>query len=192
MSNQRKQELRYLYREKRQALSLQEMHARTAMMLETFREVPVIGRSTVMSFKQMVSKKEVPIQYFEEEAADHFGIGRFCYPAAYIKTGLMSAFLDDENLIWEEVGFGLTQPKAGTIVDPTAIDVVFVPLLAFDGEGNRLGYGKGFYDRFLQTCRPDAQKIGFSWFDAETLLPEISRQDVPLNYCVTPNRLYVF
>ncbi|HSK11967.1 MAG TPA: 5-formyltetrahydrofolate cyclo-ligase, partial [Phnomibacter sp.] len=80
----------------------------------------------------------------------------------------------------------------GTLLDPTDIDVILVPLLAFDEQGHRLGYGKGFYDRFLKDCRPDALKIGLSWFEAETALPEIGAHDVPLNYCVTPHRLYVF
>ncbi len=187
-----KQELRLAYMAKREALTPQEMHARVAAMLEHFRVIPLKRGGKVLSFQPILKKQEVPIEFFEEEAKDVFAVSFFCYPAANFKTGLMQAFLDDETLEWEEVGFGLTQPKAGNIVLPGDLDIIFVPLLAFDEKGNRLGYGKGFYDRYLKNCRPDVQKIGFSWFDAEKLLPSIDAHDVPLNYCVTPNRLYVF
>ncbi len=187
-----KQALRNAYREKRKNLTQQQMHARLAAMLEHFREIPIKTGGMVLSFQPILQNHEVPIQYFEDDAEDVFSISSFCYPAADFGSGHMQAFLGDENIVWEEADFGLTQPRSGTLVMPHKMDSIFIPLLAFDEQGNRLGYGKGFYDRYLQTCRPDAQKIGFSWFEAEILLPSIDAHDVPLNYCVTPNRLYVF
>ena len=51
--------------------------------------------------------------------------------------------------------------------------MVFVPLLAFDKAGNRVGYGKGFYDLFLSECRQDVIKVGLSFFEAEEEIPGI-------------------
>jgi len=69
---------------------------------------------------------------------------------------------------------------------------VFVPLVVFDRKGNRAGYGKGYYDRFLMTCRPDCLKIGFSYFEPVELLEDKNQYDIPLNMCITPAGSYVF
>ena len=75
---------------------------------------------------------------------------------------------------------------------PKKIDVVFVPLLAFDSKGHRVGYGKGFYDRFLNECRKDVITVGLSFFEAEDEFIEANETDVPLDYCVTPLKVYSF
>jgi 5-formyltetrahydrofolate cyclo-ligase len=70
--------------------------------------------------------------------------------------------------------------------------VVFVPLLAFDKQGNRVGYGKGFYDRFLANCKPETIKIGLSFFEVENEIADVFNNDIELDYCVTPNKIYTF
>ena len=72
------------------------------------------------------------------------------------------------------------------------IDVVFVPLLAFDKLGHRVGYGKGFYDKFLRGCRPKIIKIGLSFFEIEKPIEDTHLNDVNLDYCVTPKHIYMF
>lgn len=87
---------------------------------------------------------------------------------------------------------GVQEPLDGIIVNPTQLDVVFIPLLAFDTVGNRIGYGKGFYDRFLNECKPNVIKIGLSFFEAEERISDVSPLDIPLDYCVTPKKTYSF
>ena len=79
----------------------------------------------------------------------------------------------------------------GAVVDETQIDLIFLPLLAFDHAGFRIGYGKGFYDTFLPKCRKDVVKVGLSLFDPVPRLPA-EDHDVPMDYCFTPERLYQF
>lgn len=86
----------------------------------------------------------------------------------------------------------IPEPVEGIVIASRKIDVVFIPLLAFDLKGNRVGYGKGFYDRFLSECRKDVIKIGLSLFEAETTIDDIDPHDVPLDYCVTPSKTYSF
>lgn len=74
---------------------------------------------------------------------------------------------------------------------PTELDVVFIPLLQADVRGNRLGYGKGFYDRYLALCRPNIIKIGLNFFDPIQVIPS-DETDIPLNYLITPNKVYEF
>lgn len=93
----------------------------------------------------------------------------------------------------ETNSYGIPEPIGGEVVLPKAIDVVLVPLLAFDKKGYRTGYGKGFYDRFLNELNPNAIKIGLSFFEVEEEeITDVNDFDVLLNYCVTPNILYTF
>jgi 5-formyltetrahydrofolate cyclo-ligase len=69
--------------------------------------------------------------------------------------------------------------------------MILVPLLTFDLLGHRIGYGKGYYDRFLKLCRPTAQKIGISLFDPEDQLPA-EDYDIKLTQVITPSQFYSF
>ena len=86
----------------------------------------------------------------------------------------------------------IPEPINGISVNNDKIDVVFVPLLAYDNLGNRVGYGKGFYDKFLSNCQPETIKIGLSFFNPENLIDGININDVKLDYCITPYLIYKF
>lgn len=76
-------------------------------------------------------------------------------------------------------------------IAPNDLDVVFIPLLQADQQGNRIGYGKGFYDRYLALCRPDVIKIGLNFFEPLAAIPS-EGTDIPLNYLITPTKVYEF
>lgn len=86
----------------------------------------------------------------------------------------------------------IPEPVEGIEVAPEKIDVVFVPLLAFDIDGNRVGYGKGFYDNFLNSCKSATIKVGLSLFEPVKKISDIMENDVALDYCVTPEKNYSF
>lgn len=88
--------------------------------------------------------------------------------------------------------FGIPEPKNGIAIPSQQLDVVFVPLLVCDLQGNRVGYGKGFYDRFLAECKPETIKIGLSLYEPIRLLEEVNDTDVKLDYLITPQRVYDF
>jgi 5-formyltetrahydrofolate cyclo-ligase len=87
--------------------------------------------------------------------------------------------------------WGIAEPVAGTEIPARAVDMVLVPLLAFDIRGHRVGYGKGYYDRFLNACRPDTARVGVSLFGPLQAVPHAAH-DVPLTACVTPDAYYQF
>lgn len=107
-------------------------------------------------------------------------------------THKMMHYLLTENTKFIKNAYNIQEPVDGIEVPVSKIEVVFVPLLAFDSKGNRVGYGKGFYDIFLSECTPETIKIGLSLFDAEPTVEDASDIDVSLDYCVTPGRIYKF
>lgn len=104
----------------------------------------------------------------------------------------MVHFLLTDNIFIKKNEYHIPEPIDGIEIPNEKIDVVFIPLLAFDVYGNRVGYGKGFYDRFLALCKPETIKIGLSFFEAENIISNISLNDIQLDYCVSSKKTYVF
>lgn len=104
----------------------------------------------------------------------------------------MTNYLLTENTKFQKNGYNIYEPLDGIEVPHSKIDVVFVPLLAYDKKGNRVGYGKGFYDHFLSKCREDVVKIGLSFFEPEEVVEDVNETDILLDYCVTPTTVYNF
>ncbi|GAB2522667.1 5-formyltetrahydrofolate cyclo-ligase [Spirosoma aerophilum] len=89
---------------------------------------------------------------------------------------------------------GIPEPAIGSRyeTEPGQISIVLVPLLAFDKTGHRVGYGGGYYDRFLADDVPDSRKIGLSLFDPVDNIVDVEPTDVRLDVCITPEHTYVF
>jgi len=88
--------------------------------------------------------------------------------------------------------WGVNEPEGGTVVHPEALDAAIVPLLCIDKNGSRVGYGKGFYDRFLAKCRQDCLKVGLGFFAPVDLIDDVNEFDIPLDLCVTPDEVFTF
>ncbi|MGY3091191.1 5-formyltetrahydrofolate cyclo-ligase [Hymenobacter sp. UYAg731] len=92
--------------------------------------------------------------------------------------------------------WGIPEPAATseTEVPAAAFDAVLVPLLAVDRVGRRVGYGGGFYDRFLAQCRPGTQFIGLNVLDEVPVaaIADVLPTDVPLTACLTPGGVWRF
>ena len=88
--------------------------------------------------------------------------------------------------------WGIPEPAYGTRIAPNQIDLVLVPLVVVDQLGNRIGYGKGYYDKFLMQCNTHTKKIGLSLLPilAETIDSEST--DVRLDACLTTDSIRSF
>ncbi len=111
--------------------------------------------------------------------------------APRLESGALAAvpFGPETDMI--ESGWGIREP-AGEQIDPQTIDLVVVPLLCFDEKGHRVGYGKGYYDRFLSRCRPDCRKVGVSLLPPVDEIEDIHGGDVALDAVVTPDKVFFF
>ncbi len=101
-------------------------------------------------------------------------------------------FLLTDNTPLKENKWNIPEPVEGIRIAEDQLDVVFVPLLAFDEAGFRVGYGKGYYDRFLGRCREDVIKVGLSFFPPVRIISDRETHDVALDYCITPEVIYDF
>ena len=106
--------------------------------------------------------------------------------------GWMEAVLPEAGTPFQLGKWGIPEPASGEIWQPDTIDLVLVPLLIADKKGNRVGYGGGYYDRFLQRTKPEVLKVGICFFEPVESITDTAQFDVPLSCCITPQGLYEF
>ena len=111
-------------------------------------------------------------------------------PKSDFNTNTMKSFLLNDNTVLKKNNFGITEPINNEEF-LGRIDVIFIPLVAYDLIGNRVGYGKGFYDKFLRNQNNKILRVGLSFFNPEKRI-KIDEHDENLDFCVTPNRIFNF
>ncbi len=94
-------------------------------------------------------------------------------------------FAPDTKLVQNK--WHILEPTESELVEIEKIDLVLIPLLCFDRLGFRVGYGKGFYDKFLSECRKDCLKVGLSYFAPVAEISDAQGFDVRLDFCVMPD-----
>ncbi len=187
-----KKEIRKVYSGKRLVLADEEINELTAEIIEHFRVLNLQGVQVLLSYYPLAERKEFNVALCEQLHLLNNPSAQIAWPKLSEDMVTMEAVVIDKSTVLTKNRFNIFEPSGGDIVQPQLIDAVFVPLLAFDVKGYRVGYGKGFYDRFLARCAQDVVKIGFSFFEAVESIEDINEFDVPLNYCITPSRVYEF
>lgn len=188
-----KPELRKTYIKKREGLPDAAYRQSNRDICERFFSfVDLSPIKVVHSFLPMTANKEFDTWLVIERAQKEFPHIRFSIPRINRKTDLLENFYYEGPQQLKANKWGILQPEQGELTAHEKIDVVIVPLLAFDPSGHRVGYGKGYYDRFLSTCRKDCQKIGVSFFPPVETIPGTTAHDFRLTACLTPGRTYVF
>jgi len=187
-----KEELRKIYLEKRKALSHKQTMVETDLLLIQFQNLHLPSFENVLSYRAIASKQEIDMDIFESYLELTNPSTTFCYPVCDLQTCTLQAISTDSETAFSVNKWGIEEPQSNTILSPKDIDIVFVPFLAFDEKGFRVGYGKGFYDRFLSLCRPDVLKVGFSFFPPEKNISDVNDFDIPLHIGITPEKIYVF
>ena len=152
--------------------------------------LPIWGKEYFHLFLSISEKREVDTQailHILQGKDKHVVLSK-----ANFESGSMTNYLLTDSTVIKVNDWGIPEPVEGIEIKASSIDVVFIPLLVYDEKGNRIGYGKGFYDRFLSQCKPEVVKVGLSFFSAEEEIPDVDEHDVPLDYCVTPEKIYNF
>lgn len=182
--------LRKYYLSKRKALSQEIIHEKSQAIVELFFQH--FNLSTVKYlhvFLPIIKQNEINTFLLIERIQTEFPQVKIVVPRCIPHTYEMEHFLYNEEKLVENK-WGIPEPVSGELITPSEISMVLVPLLIFDEQGNRVGYGKGFYDRFLQQCSDDLIKIGLCLEEAILAIEDVNEFDIKIDYCITPNRLY--
>jgi 5-formyltetrahydrofolate cyclo-ligase len=182
--------LRKKYSQLRKTLSENEMESLSLNIANKCLELPIWNYSNYHIFLSIPEKGEINTEYLL-----HILQGKdknLIVPKTDLKAQTLSHYLLTDNTLIKKNNWGIPEPVEGIPFPIEKIEVVFVPLLAFDKKGNRVGYGKGFYDKFLSLCHKNTVKIGLSFFDPEETEIASEATDVSLTFCVTPNKVYRF
>ena len=185
-----KAELRKHYKLKRQSLTPEVIDELSLKIANKLLQLPIRDYSYFHIFLSIEELKEVNTEFILNILLGkdkHIVISK-----SNFQTSEMTHYLLTDNTVIKKNEFNIPEPLDGIEISPKKIDVVFVPLLAFDKQGHRIGYGKGFYDNFLKNCNPKTLKIGLSFFEPENAIKGIIENDVSLNYCITPEKIYTF
>lgn len=184
-----KQELRKAALEARTALSEEQVADLSVEIANKLLRLPIWSYKVYHLFMSIAHQKEVQTDLIITllQAKDKVIV----VPKMQPKGALKHYLLEDETR-FEVHRFGVPEPINAEEIDATEIDVVFVPLLCFDADGNRLGYGKGYYDQFLAQTKPGALFIGLSLLDKTETALEPEAHDVRLHYAITPSTVYHF
>jgi 5-formyltetrahydrofolate cyclo-ligase len=187
-----KKDIRKQYLEKRLNLPDDVTTTLNRQLLEHSRQLDYSPYQLAHIFLPITEKKEVDTLALVDWARIVWPDMQWVVSKSDMNTGLMQHYLWEPDTILRKNKYGIPEPESGALVSPTDIDLVFVPLLAFDKTGHRVGYGKGMYDRFLSDCRPDATTIGLSLFDPVDKITDTDILDVPLRMVITPGDIYHF
>lgn len=186
-----KAELRKTYLKKQKLLANDERIEKSRQICEqVFREFDFFKVSFLNLFLAIHKNNEVETRFIYEKLWRDFPQIRTSVPRVSGDNLELIEFTNETKLV--ENNWKIPEPFEDKLVDAKLIDVVFVPLLCFDTEGFRVGYGKGFYDKFLSKCRKDCLKIGLSFFAPIEKIDDVNEFDVKLDFCITPEKKVSF
>lgn len=187
-----KSALRKSYSQKRMALTVREINVSQDLMLTNFQQLSLPFIQILHTYIS-ISKNHEPDP---QPMADWL---QFANPGMQLAHAIsnpadcsMRHFICNEQTTYSIGHYGVPEPLDGIEIEPKDIDMALIPLLAFDLSGNRVGYGKGYYDRFISQCRPDMLKIGLSFFSPVDSIEDADFFDKKLDFCITPDCVYAF
>ncbi|GAB5524485.1 MAG: 5-formyltetrahydrofolate cyclo-ligase [Roseivirga sp.] len=187
-----KQDIRQQYLQERKLITAEQYAARCETVAQ--QAIALIRQSDTLRvhlFLPIKKNKEVDtwsIYHWLIDSTKHTPV----IPKTHFKENRLSHHPMTGKDELQESNYGIPEPSHGRTISPEDIDLIFVPLLAFDTSGNRVGYGAGFYDRFLTNCRKDVLKVGLAISTPLESLIETNEFDIPLDLCITHKKLYDF
>jgi 5-formyltetrahydrofolate cyclo-ligase len=187
-----KSELRILYKKKRAELSLAEIARYNDLLLIQFQKLSMSFINCVHTYLPSLQLREpdtAPIIRYLEFTNPELKVA---VPSINNATGILDHFYLEDTSIRTINKFGIEEVHGGETVSLSEIDLVLAPMLAFDTQGYRVGYGKGFYDKFLSLCRADAMIVGLCFFAPEEKIDDRNEFDIALDYCVTASGIFNF
>ncbi len=184
-----KAELRNLYKEKRKALSNDEVLSLSDRIFSNFISFfkPKLG-DKIHLFLSIKKFNEVDTSHFIQYCWEN---GIRIYVPKMNGDVLISIELTTETQLIEH-SWGILEPESNEDSDIVDFEYVITPLLYADSKGNRVGYGKGFYDQLFSTLPDTCLKVGVNFFPPKEDIDNVWENDVPLDYLVLPTEVVSF
>lgn len=188
-STLKKSELRQIYLDKRKSLTSEELKSYSRSITDNFLAAFNLQQmKTVHCFLPIAKFKEINtfplIEHFLQ-------LGIEVLVPKIINGEMISVKYDGKNQLIKN-SWGILEPESCIDESANKIDIVISPLLYCDDSGNRVGYGKGFYDQFFAKINADALKVGINYFKPSQSISDCFINDIPLDYLVTPVEVLSF
>ena len=187
-----KAELRKEYLEKRKALSAIQKNKSEDLMLIQFQKLGLQIPEKLLTYMPLEHSNEYDPFLVEEYCNFKNPDLQLCYTKITADFSNLKCVETTDSTEFEINKWGIAEPVSGNEIRISKIEMVFIPLLCFDEKGFRVGYGKGFYDKLLENAPKTIVKVGFSFFEPVVKIENTDAYDIPLDYCVTPERFYSF
>lgn len=187
-----KAELRKQYLQKRQLLTEAEyLHLNRLLCEHFFSSIDLSFLKVVHTFLPIREKKEPDTWLIIDRIRREFPHIRLSLPKLNTEGKMENIYFEGMHQL-EKSKWGIEEPRHGVPTPTEKVDLVLVPLLCFDNAGNRVGYGKGYYDTLLATCNPTCHKLGISLFSTPEVIDDLNENDIALNAILTPPGLLSF
>ena len=187
-----KKDIRKEYLEKRLNLPDDVIATLNRELIDQCRQLDYSAFRMAHIFLPITEKKEADTHSLVDWAREVYPALQWALSRSDVRNATMEHFLWKPETVLVRNSYGIPEPAAGLPLMPQEMDLIFVPMLAFDKRGHRVGYGKGMYDRFLKECLPTATTIGLSLFGPVDAIADVNENDVPLHMVVTPQTIYDF
>lgn len=186
-----KAELRQIYQARQKSLSPGERRAKSESISDLFfRKFDLSKIRFLHCFLPIEKFKEIDTKLIFERVWREFPQIETLVPRVDFETNEIENLKYARETALTQNAWQIHEPLHDEKVETEKIDLVLVPLLCFDTRGFRVGYGKGFYDKFLKNCRADCLKIGLSYFEPVAEIEDAQAFDVKIDFCVTPERVF--
>ena len=186
-----KSELRKIYLERQRKISSAHRKHKSEQIIKLFFEVfDLSGIQKLHCFMPIAKFNEINTRLIFERIWGEFPeiwtvVPRVNFQTDEIENVKITAQTKLAQNLWQ-----IDEPKSDETVETKVIDLILVPLICFDENGFRVGYGKGFYDKLLKNCRRDCLKIGLSYFEPIEQIDDVQDFDIKLDFCVTPEKVW--
>ena len=188
MINNNKLFLRQLFKKERSLLSPNQVKTSSKLIFKNLITLNIWEKNFYHSYLSNVLNNEVETN---EIINLLFKKNKRVFVPKILGTNLIHIEIN-KNTSYSKNQLGIREPVNSSKSNPDLLEVIFVPLLAFDKQGDRVGYGGGYYDKFLGDIKNNALKIGLSLFEPIDKILDIEDHDISLDYIITPKRVYNF
>lgn len=187
----KKSELREIYLKRRNSLASDDAAEMSGRIADRFfSDFDLVTIATLHCFISIPKFNEVDTSLIFKWLWSEYPHVLTLAPRVNRESGELEHLTYTPQMDLSENSWGIREPSGTESVDAKQIDLVLVPLLCFDRRGYRVGYGKGYYDRFLRECRTDCRKVGLSFFPPIDEINDIHAGDVAIDQCITPDKVF--